>query len=86
MTNLESRRSFLKKAAYVAPVVLAMGPLASQASVAGSKIYTNTTIGTSVQAGSNGAIVVTNTSTGATTSVSSSPSLSNFSNFLRRPR
>lgn len=83
MTNLESRRSFLKKAAYVAPVVLAMGPLASQASVAGSKIYTNTTIGTSVQAGANNTIVVTN-SNGATTTVGTSTNLTGFNKFLRR--
>ena len=84
MTNLENRRSFLKKAAYIAPVVLAMGPLASQANVAGSKIYTNTAVGTSVQVGTNNTIVVTNTKTGTTTTVGNSPNLARFNRFLRR--
>lgn len=84
MTNLENRRSFLKKVAYVAPIVLAMGPLASQASAAGSKIYTNAAVGTSVQAGANNTIVVTNRNAGTTTTVGTSPNLAGFNRFLRR--
>lgn len=46
-TNFQ-RRSFLKKAVYVAPVVMAMGTLTAPASAqAGSKIWTGTVNGKS---------------------------------------
>ena len=38
-TNIQ-RRSFLKKAVYVAPVVMAMGTLTTPASAANSRIWT----------------------------------------------
>lgn len=83
--NNTDRRSFLKKAAYVAPVVLAMGPLASHASATGSKIYTNTANQTTAQAGTNNTIIVGD-GQGGTVTVQASGSTSGFSNFLRRKR
>ncbi len=35
--NVEARRSFMKKMAYVAPAVMVLGALNAHASVAGSK-------------------------------------------------
>ena len=87
MTNLQNRRSFLKKAAYAAPIVLAMGPLASQASTGGSKIFTNNVTKQTIQGTSKETITITNPS-GKPVVITVAPNskLANFNNFLRRPR
>lgn len=76
-TNKENRRAFLKKAAYAAPVVLAMGPLSAQAGNNSSKI--NAT----VQAGANNTIIV-NKPNGGTVVVTpqAGGKLANFNKFL----
>jgi hypothetical protein len=77
-TNKENRRSFLKKAAYVAPVVLAMGPLSAQA-VKGTSVI-------AVQAGAGKDDILVNKPNGATVTITTNPSgtLTNFNNFLHR--
>jgi hypothetical protein len=84
--NKENRRSFLKKAAYVAPVVLAMGPLSAHAEdPKSSRIFTNPVIKQTVQGTENNTITITNPNKPSVTiTVSPTGKLTNFSKFLRK--
>jgi predicted outer membrane repeat protein len=78
--NIQSeRRSFLKKSAYVAPAILAMGQLTANAHADGSAVFTK-----NGAAGTEGGAIVVTKPDGSTTVITppvTSP-LNNFNNFL----
>jgi uncharacterized protein YciI len=84
--NTENRRSFLKKAAYATPVLLAMGSLSAQASTSGgSKIYINPETKQTVQGTAKETITIVNPNGKTTTvTVASTSKLANFNKFLHR--